>query len=35
MKTFGASARLKELRRTFGFEPARDAATAGKMPGRT
>ena len=35
MKTFGASAPLKELQRKFGFEPARVVATAKELLGRT
>jgi transketolase len=31
MKTFGASAPLKELQRKFGFEPERVVATAKEM----
>jgi transketolase len=34
MKTFGASAPLKELQRKFGFEPERVVATAKEMLGR-
>jgi transketolase len=34
MKTFGASAPLKELQRKFGFEPDRVVATARKLLGR-
>jgi transketolase len=34
MKTFGASALLKELQRRFGFEPARVVAVANEMLGR-
>jgi transketolase len=34
MKTFGASAPLKELQRKFGFEPERVAAAAKEMLGR-
>ena len=34
MKTFGASAPLKELQRKFGFEPARVVATAKELLGR-
>jgi transketolase len=34
MKTFGASAPLKELQRKFGFEPERIVATAKKLLGR-
>jgi len=35
MKTFGASAPLKELDRKFGFEPERVAAVAMELLGRT
>jgi transketolase len=35
MKTFGASAPLKELQRKFGFEPERVVAVAREMLGRT
>src|SRR5262245_11368769 len=35
MKTFGASAPLKELQRKFGFEPDRVAAAAKELIGRT
>jgi transketolase len=35
MKTFGASAPLKELQRKFGFEPARVVAAAKQQLGRT
>jgi transketolase len=35
MKTFGASAPLKELQRKFGFEPGRVVATAKELLGRT
>jgi transketolase len=35
MKTFGASAPLKELDRKFGFEPERVVSTAKEMLGRT
>jgi transketolase len=31
MKTFGASAPLKELQRKFGFEPARIVVTAKEL----
>ena len=34
MKTFGASAPLKELQRKFGFEPERVAAAARELLGR-
>ena len=34
MKTFGASAPLKELQRKFGFEPGRVVATAKELLGR-
>jgi transketolase len=34
MKTFGASAPLKELQRKFGFEPDRVAAVAREVLGR-
>ncbi|HYR65107.1 MAG TPA: transketolase, partial [Reyranella sp.] len=34
MKTFGASAPLKELQRKFGFEPERVVATALELLGR-
>jgi transketolase len=34
MKTFGASAPLKELQRKFGFEPERIVATASELLGR-
>ena len=34
MKTFGASAPLKELQRQFGFEPDRVTATAKELLGR-
>jgi transketolase len=34
MKTFGASAPLKELQRKFGFEPERVVATAMELLGR-
>jgi transketolase len=34
MKTFGASAPLKELQRKFGFEPGRVAAVAKELLGR-
>jgi len=34
MKTFGASAPLKELQRKFGFEPGRVVATAKELVGR-
>ncbi len=34
METFGASAPLKELQRTFGFEPSRIAAAAKELVGR-
>ena len=34
MKTFGASAPLKELQRKFGFEPDRVVATAKAVLGR-
>ena len=34
MKTFGASAPLKELQRKFGFEPERIVATAVELLGR-
>lgn len=34
MKTFGASAALKELQRKFGFEPERIVATAMELIGR-
>ena len=34
MKTFGASAPLKELQRKFGFEPERVVAAAMEMLGR-
>ena len=34
MKTFGASAPLKELQRKFGFEPERVVAVAKEMLGR-
>jgi len=34
MKTFGASAPLKELQRKFGFEPGRVAAVAKELVGR-
>ena len=34
MKTFGASAPLKELQRKFGFEPQRVVATAIELLGR-
>ena len=34
MKTFGASAPLKELQRKFGFEPERIVATAKELLGR-
>ncbi len=35
MRTFGASAPLKELQRKFGFEPDRVAAVARELLGRT
>jgi transketolase len=35
MKTFGASAPLKELQRKFGFEPERVAAIARELLGRS
>jgi transketolase len=35
MKTFGASAPLKELQRKFGFEPDQVAAAAKAQLGRT
>ena len=34
MKTFGASAPLKELQRKFGFEPGQVVATAKELLGR-
>jgi transketolase len=34
MKTFGASAPLKELQRKFGFEPAKLAAVAKSLLGK-
>jgi transketolase len=34
MKTFGASAALKELQRKFGFEPERIGAATKEQPGR-
>jgi transketolase len=34
MKTFGASAPLKELQRKFGFEPGHVAAAAKELLGR-
>ena len=34
MKTFGASAPLKELQKKFGFEPGRVVATAKELLGR-
>ena len=34
MKTFGASAPLKELQRKFGFEPERVVAAAKELLGR-
>jgi transketolase len=34
MKTFGASAPLKELQKKFGFEPARVVAAAKQQLGR-
>jgi transketolase len=34
MRTFGASAPLKELQRRFGFEPDRVAATARELLGK-
>ena len=34
MKTFGASAPLKELQKKFGFEPDRVVATAKELIGR-
>jgi transketolase len=34
MKTFGASAPLKELQRKFGFEPARVVEVAKELLGR-
>jgi transketolase len=34
MKTFGASAPLKELQKKFGFEPDHVAATAKKLLGK-
>jgi transketolase len=35
MKTFGASAPLKELQRKFGFEPEQVAAVAKELLGRS
>jgi transketolase len=35
MKTFGASAPLKELQKHFGFEPDHVVAAAKKLLGRT
>jgi transketolase len=35
MKTFGASAPLKELQKKFGFEPGRVAEVAKELLGRT
>jgi transketolase len=34
MKTFGASAPLKELQRKFGFEPERVVSVANELLGR-
>lgn len=34
MRTFGASAPLKELQKKFGFEPDQVTATAKQLPGR-